>query len=87
MCCQPALLCWLQDRVIYSNLGTAAEQNLFYLSPDSGTIVLKSSLQATTRSQYTVSDVTILPPPSAPHHSTHLMWLWLSLCCACISAP
>ena len=54
------VLCWLQDRVIYRNLVTVPEQDLFYLSPDSGTIVLKSSLQATTRSQYIVSHVTTL---------------------------
>ncbi|XP_076458561.1 protocadherin Fat 4-like [Babylonia areolata] len=41
------------DKIIYTNLGTPVDQDLFYLSPDSGTIVLKSSLQSTTRSQYT----------------------------------
>ena len=75
------LLCWLQDRVIYSNLGTVAEQDLFYLSPDSGTIVLKSSLQATTRSQYTVSDVTILPPAPSPLHPPDVA---VAVCVLCV---
>lgn len=43
-----------QDKLTYTHLGTAEEQKLFYLNPDSGVISLGSSLQTTTKNQFVV---------------------------------
>ncbi|XP_046579035.1 protocadherin Fat 4-like [Haliotis rubra] len=40
------------DKLTYTHLGTAEEQKLFYLNPDSGVISLGSSLQDTSKNQF-----------------------------------